>query len=137
MPDAKNSAMNVYSPVLTNRTPPYGICGGLFDALSATDGIMVPVSREKAESAGRLFEKTEGPDIDPAAAVCLASLIEAAENGIIKPDENVLLNITGGGYRRAKEELSIIPTEVYAEVPAGEGIEGLSDEISKWVREHE
>ncbi|MBN2734405.1 MAG: cysteate synthase [Methanomicrobiaceae archaeon] len=136
MPDAKNAAMNVYSPVLTNRTPPYGICGGLFDALSATDGIMVPVSKEKAESAGSLFEKTEGSDIDPAAAVCLASLIEAAEDGIIKPDETVLLNITGGGYKRAKEELSIIPAEVYAEVPAGEGIEGLSDEISRWVREH-
>lgn len=40
MPDAKRAIAQVFSDVLTNRTPPYGIAGGLFDALVATDGIM-------------------------------------------------------------------------------------------------
>ena len=40
MPDMSNAIHAVMSPVLTNRTPPYGIAGGLFDALQATDGCM-------------------------------------------------------------------------------------------------
>ena len=136
MPDAKKSALNAYSPVLTNRTPPYGICGGLYDALSESDGIMTTASKRNAEKAGSLFEETEGTDIDHAAEVCLASLIEASEKGIIKPDEAVLLNITGGGYKLAKEELEIIRTEPFAEVSPGADISDLKTEISKWVKNY-
>ena len=136
MPNAKNSAINAYSPVLTNRTPPYSIRGGLFDALVKTDGVMAAVSANKAKEAGRLFEDLCGADIDRAAEVCLASLIDASEKGVIKKGESVLLNITGGGYNRAKEEYDIIKTEPFAQVRAGEGISEIEKDVLDWVKNH-
>jgi cysteate synthase len=86
--------------VLGNRNPPYSITGGLYDALSDTDGFMYRVTNEEARSAGILFEESEGCDIDPAAEVAVASLLDAARGGRIRPQDAVLLNITGGGRRR-------------------------------------
>ncbi|MBP2133545.1 cysteate synthase [Methanomicrobium sp. W14] len=136
MPDAKNSAMKAYSPVLTNRTPPYSVFGGLFDALTATDGITVPVPRDKAESAGKLFEEVEGPDLDPAAAVCLASLLDVSEKGTFKPEDTVMLNITGGGYRRAREDFDIIKVNPSFEASAGDDISKISSDVAKWVKRY-
>jgi cysteate synthase len=51
MPDAARAISQVYSDVLTNRTPPYGIAGGVYDTLMATDGIMEGVSSADAEQA--------------------------------------------------------------------------------------
>ena len=86
--------------VLGNRNPPYSITGGLYDALTDTDGCMYRVTNEQARSAGLLFEESEGIDIDPAAEVAVAALLEAARGGRIRPRDSVLLNITGGGRRR-------------------------------------
>jgi cysteate synthase len=86
--------------VLGNRNPPYSVTGGLYDALRDTDGCMYRVTNEEARSAGMLFEECEGSDIDPAAEVAVASLLEAARGGRIRPRDTVLLNITGGGRRR-------------------------------------
>ena len=74
MPDAPGAISRVFSDVLTNREPPYAIPGGVFDAMSATDGRMYAVSNEEARAAGTLFTELEGIDLDPAAAVCTASL---------------------------------------------------------------
>lgn len=136
MPDAKNSALDAYSPVLTNRTPPYSLTGGLYDTLLKSDGIMTAVSKRKAENAGRIFEETEGADLDKAAQVCLASLIEASEKGLIKADETVLLNITGGGYKFAKEELLLIETKPFAEVLPGDDVTGLQKDIFERLKQH-
>ena len=38
MADATQAISQVYADVLTNRNPPYGITGGLFDCLTATGG---------------------------------------------------------------------------------------------------
>ena len=55
--------------VLANRKPPYGISGGLYDALAATGGFMDFATNRELEQAGVLFEQLEGIDIHPAAAV--------------------------------------------------------------------
>ncbi|HEY3360506.1 MAG TPA: cysteate synthase, partial [Methanosarcina sp.] len=40
MKDAKKQIEETYAQVLTNRAPPYGVTGGLYDALTETDGMM-------------------------------------------------------------------------------------------------
>ncbi len=134
MPDAKHAIARVYSDVLTNREPPYSIRGGVFDALSDTRGEMYAVSNEEARSAEKLFMDTEGIDLDPAAAVCIASLISAYETGGIRKDGTILLNITGGGYRRVREDHALIPVSPALTVPAGSGVETVKNGILDWVK---
>ena len=136
MPDAKHSIELVYSDVLTNREPPYSLRGGVFDALSDTGGEMYAVSNEDARSAEKLFMDTEGIDLDPAASVCIASLIAASENGTIKKDGRILLNITGGGYRRVREDHPLIPVSPALTLQAGAGIETIEKELLDWVNSH-
>ena len=87
--------------VLSNRYPAYGVLGGVFDALEATGGSMYGVINEEVYRAMEMFEAAEGIDIVPAAGVAVAALRQAVERGgKIRPDEPVLLNITGGGEKR-------------------------------------
>jgi cysteate synthase len=86
--------------VLSTRYPAYSIKGGVFDALTATQGSMHGVRNDEVYTAMDLFQRTEGSDIVPAAGVAVAALQQAVRNGIVRPDELVLLNITGGGEKR-------------------------------------
>ena len=96
---ARKDAAEICAPVLSNRKPPYGLAGGLYDALKDTNGDILAVSNDEANAAKALFEETEGIDIYHAAAVATASLQQAIERGTVKPDDVVMLNITGGGER--------------------------------------
>ncbi|MEN6609338.1 MAG: cysteate synthase [Methanoregulaceae archaeon] len=138
MPDAKSRISQVSADVLTNRNPPYGICGGTYDALKDTRGTMYAVTNSEAYSAGKLFEDLEGIDPDPAAAVAVASLMQAAGQGIISPRDTILLNITGGGYARIREDPAhrIFPLTVCASVPAGSCPDALEPDLTDWVKNH-
>ncbi len=138
MPDAEASIARVYADVLTNRHPPWGIRGGVRDALAASGGRMYAVANEDARSAGRLFLETEEIDLDPAAAVAVASLARAVEKGFISPEKRVLLNVTGGGYARAAEDLDRYPVEPFLRVAAGKVFDGdLRDDVAAWLAEQE
>jgi len=100
---ARKDAAEICAPVLSNRKPPYGLAGGLYDALKDTDGDIFAVSNEEANQAKQLFEETEGIDIYHAAAVALASLIQAILINKVKSDDVIMLNITGGGEKHFKE----------------------------------
>jgi cysteate synthase len=134
MPDAENAIPKVYSDVLTNREPPYAIRGGVFDALTDTHGEMYAIRNEDARSAERLFFETEGIDLDPAASVCAASLISALETDRIKKDRIILLNITGGGYKRVREDLQLIPVTGHLTVEAGSRADSVKNELLTWVK---
>ncbi len=114
MKDAKKKVEETYATVLTNRTPPYGVTGGLYDALVDTDGIMYAITREEALEAKALFESLEGIDILPPSAVATASLLKAVEEGNVGKDETILLNLAGGGYKRLKEDCSLYQIEPVA-----------------------
>ena len=101
---ARKDAAEICAPVLSNRKPPYGLAGGLYDALKDTDGDILAVSNDEANAAKALFEETEGIDIYHAAAVATASLQQAVAKGTVKADDVVMLNITGGGERRFHAE---------------------------------
>jgi cysteate synthase len=114
MKDAKKQIEDTYATVLTNRAPPYGITGGLYDALVDTDGIMYAITREEALEAKAFFESLEGIDILPPSAVATASLLKAVEAGNIGKDETILLNLAGGGYKRLKEDFTLYQIEPVA-----------------------
>ncbi len=100
---ARRDAAEICAPVLSNRKPPYSLAGGLYDALKDTNGDILAVSNEEAQAAKGLFLETEGRDIYSAAGVALASLVQAINNNKVKPDDVVMLNITGGGEKEFQE----------------------------------
>ena len=104
---ARKDAAEICAPVLSNRKPPYGLAGGLYDALKDTNGDIMAVSNDEANAAKALFEETEGIDIYHAAAVATASLQQAIERGTVKLNEVIMLNITGGGEKRFHAEHEI------------------------------
>ncbi len=97
---ARRDVEIINAKVLSNRKPPYGICGGLYDALKATGGDILMATNLQAEKAAKLFLETEGIDIHPAPSVALATLIKAIENGRVDRKATIMLNITGGGEQR-------------------------------------
>jgi len=102
--EARKQVEEMDAKVLSNRKPPYPIAGGLYDALKDSEGEVLRANNEQARKAGALFQKTEGIDIHPAAAVATATLIEAVKNGEVEKDAIIMLNITGGGEERFKSE---------------------------------
>lgn len=102
--EARRHVEAIDAKVLSNRKPPYPLAGGLFDALTDTNGEVLAVDNAAAAKAGKLFKDYEGIDIHPAAAVAVASLIDSTENDRIHKDAVVMLNITGGGEARFKAE---------------------------------
>lgn len=99
---AKKQVDEIDAKVLSNRRPPYSITGGLYDALKDAGGDVLTATNEKARKASALFEKTEGIDIHPAAAVATATLIKEVKENKIKKDALIMLNITGGGEAKFK-----------------------------------
>ncbi len=104
---ARKQVGQIIAKVLSNRKPAYCIHGGLYDAMKDSGGEVFAVTNEEAESASRLFLRTEGNDLEPAAAVAVASLIQAAEGGKIERNATIMLNITGGGIEKFKRENNI------------------------------
>ena len=78
---ARRDAEIIDAKVLSNRRPPYGITGGLYDALKATGGEFFVSTNAMARKARKLFHELEGVDIYSAAGVALASLINAVAAG--------------------------------------------------------
>ncbi len=113
---ARKDAETIDAKVLSNRKPPYGIAGGLYDALKDTDGDILVATNEEAAEAARLFEKLEGVDIHPAPAVALATLIQSVKEGKIDKKKIVMLNITGGGegmFCKGKKLYMLEPSAVF------------------------
>lgn len=116
---ARRDAAEICAPVLSNRKPPYGLAGGLYDALKDTQGDIFAVSNEEANIAKSLFEETEGIDIYHAAAVAVASLVQALHINKVQPDDIIMLNITGGGEKHFMETHQIYHLEPSHIFPIG------------------
>ena len=101
---SRHDAAEIGAKVLSNRKPPYGIAGGLYDALKATKGDVLCVTNRESEMAGHLFLEAEEIDIHPAAAVAVASLVKSVKLEQIARDAVIMLNITGGGEVRYKAD---------------------------------
>ncbi len=87
----------ILAKVLSNRKPPYGIAGGLFDVLSESHGDVFLASNDDIVYWLLQFRNLEGYDLLPAACVAVSSLAQAVRDGIVGKDECIMLNCTGGG----------------------------------------
>jgi len=105
--EARKQVEEIDAKVLSNRKPPYSIIGGLYDALKDAGGEVFAVTNQEAADAALLFLETEGNDIEPAAAVAVASLIQAVKEDGIDKNATIMLNITGGGIEKFKRENQI------------------------------
>ncbi|MCD6342631.1 MAG: cysteate synthase [Spirochaetaceae bacterium] len=119
---ARSYVNEVNAKVLTNRRPPWGVPGGLYDALKASGGSVLTATNEEAQTAGERFEQSEGIDISDAASVAVASLFKAVEDGSVGKDDTIMLNITGGGTKLYKEthEMHILEPSVILPVEASD-----------------
>jgi cysteate synthase len=100
----KPKIAQVSASVLTNRKPAYSLVGGLYDALTDTNGHMYAITNEEALHARHLFKTLEGVDICPASGVATAALIQAVNQNTIRPQDHILLNITSGGTERLRQD---------------------------------
>ena len=120
--------------VLSTRYPAYSVKGGVFDALTATNGRMYGVENDAVYACMATFLKTEGIDVVPASGVAVAALMQAVQRGAIGTNDTVLLNITGGGearLRREKETYAVTPQFISKNVTAREIEEMLCHILKK------
>ncbi|MBE6195433.1 MAG: cysteate synthase [Rikenellaceae bacterium] len=132
--NARRDATIIDAKVLSNRKPPYGIAGGLYDALKATGGDVLQATNLQAQKAARLFQQTEGIDIHPAPAVALATLIKEVQAGRIDRKATIMLNITGGGearYKADKEIFYLKPSHIFSLTPEVEDVVAKCEELFK------
>ena len=123
--NARRDASIIDAKVLSNRKPPYGIAGGLYDALKATSGDVLQATNLQAQKAARLFLETEGIDIHPAPAIALATLIKEVQGRNIDRKATIMLNITGGGearYKADKEIFYLKPSHTFPLTPDAEDV---------------
>ncbi len=130
--ESRRQVASIRAKVLANRNPPWSPVGGLFDALSATEGRMYAVENAEAVAAGELFAELEGIDPSPAATVACGALVQAVRSGTVKPTDSINLNITGGGFIRAREDLDTVPLS--ADIIAGNDLfeaEAIAAEVRR------
>lgn len=131
---ARRDAEIIDAKVLSNRRPPYGLAGGLYDALKATGGDVFVATNAQARKAGKLFLELEGADIYSAAAVATASLIKAVADGKVEKDATVMLNITGGGeelFKQDKELWYLKPSLVFPLDPSVDEVVAKVEDLFK------
>jgi cysteate synthase len=107
----------LHAHVLTNRTPPYAVAGGVRDILAASGGGMRTATATEAREAGRLFMEREGVSLHPAAEIGLAGLIAAVRAGRVPREAHLLFNATGGGLDALEKVLDHHPVQPDRVVP--------------------
>jgi len=128
---ARKQVEEMDAKVLSNRKPPYSIKGGLFDAMTDAGGEIFGITNQQARAASKFFSEKEGNDLEPAAAVAVASLIVASQNGAIDKNKTVMLNITGGGIERFKNSHDIHYLTPLLTFPINPDPQSVKDKVSK------
>lgn len=126
---ARRDVAIIDAKVLSNRKPPYGIKGGLYDALKATDGEILVATNMQGRKASKLFKELEGVDIHPAAGIATATLIKAVQDGKIDKDAYVMLNITGAGEEAFKAEHDVVYKEPDLVFPLNATVEQVVEAV--------
>ncbi len=108
----RRAIKQILATELTNWAPPYSVRGGVFDVLTESGGDVLCADNDSVRAAMATFGELEGIDIEPAAAVAVACLRQAAADKLIDTRSAVLLNVTGGGRARYGQEHSLIQADV-------------------------
>ena len=113
--------VEVYSDYLMNKGPAYGQVGGVHDILKASNGQTYVVERDDAVAAKTQFESIEGIDIMTPGAVAMASLQQGLASGEVDPDACTVLNISGGGVERLKQDHATETVDPWLRVTKADG----------------
>ena len=119
--DFPSEEVTVYSDYLLNKGPAYGQVGGVHDILKASNGQTYTVKESDAKKAKALFESIEEIDIMTPGAVALASLQQALASGEVDSSSCTVLNISGGGVERLRQEQSTEVVEPWLRVNKADG----------------
>lgn len=95
--EGRSKSERILATVLSNRKPPYSIAGGLYDVLKASNGDFFLATNNDIFYWLLQFRNREGVDLLPAACVAVAALAQAVKDGVVKKDDYIMLNCTGGG----------------------------------------
>ena len=96
--EGRHSAEIILAKVLANRKPPYSLAGGMFDVLRASGGDSFACTNDDIMYWLLQFRNLEGYDLLPAPCAAVAALAQAVRDGVVKKDEYIMLNCTGGGF---------------------------------------
>lgn len=108
--DAHHKVDVILAKVLSNRKPPYGLAGGLFDTLLQSHGDCFLADNNDIIYWMMQFRNLEGYDLLPAACVAVSALAQAVKSGAVKRDEYIMLNCTGGGLIEAQQQGVVMKT---------------------------
>ena len=128
--DFPSEEVEVYSDYLLNKGPAYGQVGAVHDILNASRGQTYIVEREAAIAARSMIESIEGIDIMTPGAVAAASLLQAVEVGEVDRDDCILLNISGGGTQRLKNEVHTRTIEPWLRVQKATAVDDILDKLA-------
>ena len=95
--DGRRQAEIILAKVLSNRKPPYSLAGGLFDTLNDSHGDAFLADNNDIMYWMMQFRNLEGYELLPAACVAVSALAQAVKEGVVKKEEYIMLNCTGGG----------------------------------------
>ncbi|MEL0330867.1 MAG: hypothetical protein VW982_01480, partial [Candidatus Poseidoniales archaeon] len=87
------------------------------------------VEREEAVAVKELIETKEGIDIMTSSAVAAASLLQALERGEVDRDDCILLNISGGGTQRLKQDIETRTVEPWLRVQKATGVDAILQKL--------
>lgn len=121
--DVRRRLSQVAARVLSNATPPYGVAGGVYDALVDTTGEMVAVDNAAVFAAQN--EMAREIDFRPceAAATAYAGLKNACSKRIVGANDEVLLHLTGGGIDVLRDEGAVrVPPAHHVHLGAYDGV---------------
>ena len=129
--EAREAASIIDAKVLSNRKPPYSLAGGLYDAMDDAGGTIYKVDNQQLHEWKDKFLAFEGIDIHDAAAVAVASLVQAVEEGTVGKRDVIMLNITGGGEELAKSEKEIVYATPHLVLDPAQSEDTLISQIEK------
>ncbi len=100
----------------------------LYDYVDENGGYFIDATDEEAFNAIRILARTEGISVEPATGVTFAGLFKLAQQGIIKPDDVVVVNCSGHTLpvekqilgERWQETVDLSHAETTPPVPAGD-----------------
>ena len=127
--EAREAAAIIDAKVLSNRKPPYSIAGGLFDALEDAGGDIYKVTNDELHVWQQKFLELEGVDIHCAAAVAVASLAQAVNEGTVGKSDVIMLNITGAGEELAKSEGEVFYAQPHLVLDPADSEENIINQV--------
>ena len=129
--DFPDEDVEVYSDYLLNKGPAYGQVGAVHDILKESNGQTHIVEKHDAIKMRELIESIEEIDIMTPGAVAAASLVQAVKDGSVDANDCVLLNISGGGVKRLKNDVQTRQIEPWLTAKKEDAVKAILGKLAE------